>query len=229
MINKKEPFFLVLIFLAMVFAVVFRQHSVTRETNRDIVSAISEWAEKGKPVVVTKLKAADVKMYKKITVTLSGLSFCHAYVPGIVKDQLRIGQTVFSSINPPVILGQVSRVFNDIDLDTGMYYIEIMVTNPEVLGNNPIVLVNVDTFRKVICVPNEILSFDDDSYSLWTVENNKAVKKQVVIDRRDGYGSIIKTGLKEGDLIVIEGLSNLKPGDLVNILNKSVIEEKDND
>ena len=229
MVNKKELIFLILFFLVMVFAVVFRQHSVTREINRDIVSAISEWAEKGKPVVVTKLKAADVKMYRKVTVTLSGLSFCHAYVPGIVKDQLRIGQTVFSSINPAVVLGQVSRVFNDIDLDTGMYYIEIAVNNPKVLGNNPVVFVNVDTFEKVICVPNEILSYDNDSYFLWIVENNKALKKRVVIERRNGYGAIIKTGLTEGDLVVIEGFSNLKPKNLVNILNRSAIEEKRDD
>lgn len=71
---------------------------------------------------------------------------------------------------------------------------------------------------KGIVVPADIIKIDTEGKYLWTVQDGKAVKSRVECGGYSGHGVIVSSGLKVGDMIIIDGSSKVSSGMAVNIV-----------
>jgi len=219
--NKRRIIiYLALIALTFIFVKV-KQSEITAKRNIKIISTFSEWKEKGKPVSIRKLAESNVEIRTKITVVkLDGVNFA-GYVPQNIHAKLKIGQPLYVNFGGEIIKGKIAEVGVEIEMDTGMYLVKVLLEKDIAhLGQAVIAYVTVETLPNVLCVPNNIINKEGDKNYLWVVEDGLAHKRGIVVINSNGYGSIVAAGLKPGELIVLEGFTQLLENDKVSILNK---------
>lgn len=223
--NKKRNWLYLILAVTSIFLVIGKQRSVVQERDQVIVSTTSEWAQKGKPVVVYEVKKRDVELNTKITMRqLSGNVF-EGYVSEDTRNRIKVGQQILFDVEGKNFKGTVTMTADSISLDTGMYRVQASFDGSMDIKSLVVAFVHTDTLAGVICIPNEVIDKEYGKSFVWKVQNLKAVRQDVTIGSRDGYGAVVMNGLKEGDLVVINGFFMLSQGDKVNILKRLSAEE----
>jgi membrane fusion protein (multidrug efflux system) len=218
------------ILLICAIAVLIRIAVVQIERSRPIVSFVSEWAKYGTPVTIKEIKAADIPVNTKFTVTGNSDRLASGFVTADIKDKLKEGQEVYLTENGSLPYGKISRIGQELDISTGMFPVEVEFNVPvAALGSISVVFVRTSTLQKVLVVPNEILDMSGDDYYLWKIENGKARKIKVKIGSRDNYGAVIAEGIQDGDWVIFSGQSRLKDGEKVNIIQPENIVAADSE
>lgn len=69
-----------------------------------------------------------------------------------------------------------------------------------------------DAPQSQLVIPQAALLADKDGPFVFVVEDGKAMVRRVKLGAEVGAGMAIEEGLKQGDLVVTEGLTNLRPG-----------------
>jgi len=114
--------------------------------------------------------------------------------------------------------GVVTKISPVIDLSTRSAPIEITVDNPQGKLKSGMFAKASIILDKIIAAPailkEATIGRDSNAY-VFVVESKKAVLKQVSLGIRDGVYYEVKSGLKEGDLVVIMGQQKLYNGALV--------------
>jgi len=212
------------VFLICAIAVLIRIVVVQIERNRPITSFFSEWTKYGKPVTVKEIKTADIPVYTKFTVKTNSDKSASGFVTADIKDKLKEGQEVYLTENGGSPCGKISKIGEELDINTGMFPVEVEFNAPvTALDSILVVFAHTSTLKDVLVVPNEILDISGDNYYLWKIENGKARKIKVKIGLRNSYGAVIVDGIQSGDLIVFSGQSQLKDGEKVNIIQSENI------
>lgn len=218
--NKRRIFVYILFLLVIVIGVIVRQKEVTSRRNQEIQSTYSEWKKHGKPVSIKEVQKEDVRTFTKLTIVPSSPKEYESYVPKSIQKKLLPNQDVFLIDNQENAIGRVVFVSEDMDLRTGMFNIKIVLNETvNYVHERFVVYINTGVIRGSICVPNDIIKTEkDDNQFLWVVEQNRARKKIIIVQKRNGYGSIISQGLNVGDKIVVNGFSNLSEGDDLHLV-----------
>lgn len=116
--------------------------------------------------------------------------------------------------------GVVTQISPVLDLGTRTAPVEITVDNPEhrlKSGMFAKVKLIIKTESGVAVVLKEaIMGREPDTY-IYTIEHNQAVLRKVTLGIKQGPLYEVKSGLKEGDLVVIMGQQRLKEGSRVAI------------
>jgi hypothetical protein len=219
---KKREFSLrVLIVVGLIVAftslVFWRQHVVQAKRDQTVISTIAEWNRNGKPIIVQKIAPQDVKIYEKITITpLSKTLF-----EGYVTRRLIAGQTVYVDIEQGNrVFGVIRYVGQGINVNTGMFQVRVVFNHEVVLNNHIIVAyVHTGTLNNVISVPSEIIDDCDGKFFIWTVQDGRARKLNMRLGERNDYGAVVLQGLHDGDMVVIQGQTQLSDGDKVRIVD----------
>jgi hypothetical protein len=210
------------VILAVILFVFMTVRSVDIRRNRQIISFVSEWSQDGKPVTVKEIKAADVPVYTKFTVVVAPDKTGQGFVTADIKDKLKVDQEVYLTDGGSPC-GRISRLGKTLDVDTGMFVVEVRFDNPvTAAGSMLVVFAQTQTLRQALVVPNSIQDVSGDNYYLWRIEDGKAQKTQVKVGLRNGYGTVISEGIQSGDLIVFSGQSALKESDKIDILKDAV-------
>lgn len=210
---------------AFILLVSWKQNVVQTKRDQDIVSTISEWEKSGKPVIVQKIAHTNMKVYTKITITPLSKKLFEGYVTKSVQEQLRTGQSVYIEEKGGKFFGSIRYVGQAINVDTGMFRVRVAFNHDVEPGHHIIVgYVHTGTMKNVISVPNEIIDSEDEKYFLWKIRDGYAYKQNVVLGDRNSYGAIVVKGLHDGDMVVIEGQTQLSNNDRVKIVgNKEVV------
>jgi membrane fusion protein, multidrug efflux system len=123
--------------------------------------------------------------------------------------------------------GQVVSVDSRVDTITRSVGIRALVPNKDA-RLKPGMLVVVDLIkdrRESLMVPEQALIPENNKQYVFTIGPDSAAKRVEVTIGRRRVGSVeILAGLAEGDLVVIEGTMELRPGSKAQILNKDKIE-----
>jgi len=218
------------ILLICAIAVLIRIAVVQIERSRPIVSFVSEWSKYGKPVTVKEIKTADIPVYVKFTVKTNSDKTAFGFVTADIKDKLKEGQDVYLTENGGSSCGRISKISEELDINTGMFPVEVEFNAPvTALGSISVVFAATSTLQKVLVVPNEILDMSGDNYYLWKIENGKARKIKVKIGLRNSYGAVIADGIQDGDWVIFSGQSQLKDNEKVNIIHSENIVVLDNE
>ncbi|MDO9573790.1 MAG: efflux RND transporter periplasmic adaptor subunit [Candidatus Contubernalis sp.] len=119
--------------------------------------------------------------------------------------------------------GEVEEV-NILSPDGGRAYpVKIILDNSQGLlkgGMYARLEVPVEQREETILIPLEALVMEEGSDSVFIVEKNQAVKKEVRLGLRDEKHVEILQGLKKGDRVIVRGQSNLLSGMEVEVLEE---------
>lgn len=223
--NPKYKIIIYLVIILACFVSVFMQIRLVKQRRaRTIVSFTEEWAKSGKPVTVEKIVTRDVPVYAKITVRAVADKRANGYVTADIQEKLKVGQEVFCS-GKSEPCGKISSIGRELDIDTGMFPVQLDFNFSLPLGDSEVVFVCTRTLTNTMVVPNEILDFSGGEYYLWKVESGKAKKVKVKIGFRNGYGTAIVEGVSPGDLVIYDGRNLLLENDGVNIVSNEALQK----
>lgn len=74
---------------------------------------------------------------------------------------------------------------------------------------------NENDTSKVIVVPSQAIRTSGDSYSVYKIENGRAVESKIQIERWEGESALVRSGLTEGEIVITGGLINIQNGSRV--------------
>ena len=169
--------------------VIFRFAVIASENARFVYNASRVSADTGTPVMAIKMSNTSGTLYEPLAVKNN-----RAYVSASRASKLRAGQKVGD--------GKIVSVSSNIDYNTGMY----VVRTSGVADGLQMAEFNVDGHF----VP--LYAITDGT--VYVVENGVAVARSVEIARQDSENAYIKSGLKNGDVVI---LSSVRAGDKVQI------------
>lgn len=124
-------------------------------------------------------------------------------------QKIKKGQTVYvqgyDNFSNEKLEGEITVVNSSADPQTKKFRVEALVNNQKLIlkpGTFGQVVIEVDSRDDALTVPQRALL--NNSYVL-VVEGNKAVKKNVTTGLKNTDMIEITSGLKEGDLVIVEG------------------------
>lgn len=115
--------------------------------------------------------------------------------------------------------GRIARDAWDIDRSTRTMIVEVDVPNPDAAfkaGMYASVTLSVQDAAGVLAVPLQALSSGDSPSILVVGDGNTVAQRQVVVGMRTAALAEIRSGLSEGDLVVVGDRSGLAPGTVVS-------------
>ena len=109
--------------------------------------------------------------------------------------------------------------FSDISVDptTGSVILRIVFPNPEGMllpGMFVQTVIREGVDEKAILIPQQGISRDQrgNPYALIVTPDNKVGMRSLTVDRAIGDQWLVKSGIKEGELVIMEGSMMLRPG-----------------
>ena len=145
------------------------------------------------------------------------------FVPEMDLAQWTIGSTarVFFEMYPNQ---KFTGKINHIGLkggDAGRFPVEILipnsVKNPLRVGMTARVTKGAQSIQNQLVVPRNAVQIQNNNAIIFTMNNNKVVKKTVEIGQNFGEWVVILRGVSEGEKVVVSGVENLIDGQQVNI------------
>lgn len=145
---------------------------------------------------------------------------------GSIKVSARVGGNKKDTVSG----GTLNFIDNSVDKTTGT--IRLRATFP---NNNKVlwpgeftdVIVTLPGAKPQIVVPTSAIVNDQQGQSVFVVRPDNTVDlKQVQINRTYGDDSILSEGLKEGDVVVIDGQLKLLPESVVKITQSSQVDKQ---
>jgi len=221
--SRKKTIYLgiILIFFVSVF---IRIRMIQYARGREIVSYYGEWQRSGKPVEVRVIEAAEVPVYKQFTVRAVDGRIARGFVTGEVKEALRPEQEIYGE-DKSVPLALVKSVSKEMDMDTGMFRVEVEFEKPCSPGEVLVISAHTATIKNALAVPNNVLDISAGGYFIWKDEAGFAKKHRVSIGSRNGYGAVITGGLQPGDGVIFSGQSILEDNDRLLVVNAPAIDK----
>jgi len=117
------------------------------------------------------------------------------------------------------IVGKVEFIDNEVDPATGTIAVRAVFANPEgLLTPGQFVTVNESSgpAKPVVLAPQSAVLEDQDGRHVFVVDGqNIASKRPVVTDGQSGPDWVIASGLAAGELIVVQGVQKVRPGQAV--------------
>jgi RND family efflux transporter MFP subunit len=142
-------------------------------------------------------------------------------VPEAETPLVRVGGSVVIAVDAlhRVFDGTIARDSGDIDRSTRTMIVEVDVPNPDNVfrpGMYASVTLSIQNADGVLAVPLEALSLGDVPSLLVVDSNNTIEGRRVTVGMRTASLAEIKSGLSEGDLVVVGDRSGLAPGTSVS-------------
>lgn len=218
---NKKLIVLILCMMLLIIAIIAKQNAIKNDRNRIIVSSIAEWKELGVPVIVMPIKKKDVEVVSKVTLKPITKFLWQGFVTQEVKQHLKNGQKVMLTQVGQVIEGQIKTVVEELNVETGMYKVEVEFKQ-ELVSEQIFVVGYIVTqvFRDVINIDNEDAQLIDGIYFVWLAQENQARMKKIDIRSMNGYGLVVASGLEVGDLLIVDGQSKLEEGDKLRVIEQ---------
>ena len=169
--------------------VIFRFAVIASENARFVYNASRVSADTGTPVMAIKMSNTSGTLYEPLAVKNN-----RAYVSASRASRLHAGQKVGD--------GKIVSVSSNIDYNTGMYVVR---TSGVADGLQMAEFSATGHFVPLYAITDG---------TVYVVENGVAVARSVKIARQDSENAYIKSGLKNGDVVI---LSSVRAGDKVQI------------
>ena len=178
------------VFIAVVaMAFGYRFYAVSQENNFEVFNIIRNNELNGMPVHVLDMKKTNGILFEPLTIKNN-----RGFVSGARRGYFKPGQKIGDC--------KIVSVSNNIDLDTGMYVIK---TSGCTDG-----LQYAENEKNGFYIPVSALHGN----AVYVINGGVAQMRQIVIENRDLQNALIKSGINEGDIVV---LSDVKENQKVKI------------
>jgi HlyD family secretion protein len=135
--------------------------------------------------------------------------------------KVRLGQRAFFKLDAypeRVYRAIVARIHPDADRVTKTYRVELREIEPTSglrLGMSGDVNIEAKAISEALLVLATAVMMDTQVPMVWVVDNGRAVKRAVEIGARDGDQVHVRTGLRSGELVIVNPPPNLRDGQRV--------------
>ena len=146
-------------------------------------------------------------------------------VPEREFSTLKAGQEVqllVDALPGETFTGVVDRVAPVIDAGSGTFRTIVSFSNNDKLqaGMFGRVRINYDQRENALVIPRVALLDDQSSQAVFTIKDDKAVRTPVQIGYSEGEWLEVRSGLKDGDVVVVAGKTALREGLPVLLIGK---------
>ncbi len=141
----------------------------------------------------------------------------------VIKKNLKLNAT-FSAYKNKIYEGKIESVASRIDAQTRSILARAQIENQnsEIIPGS---LLEVEIFyneKSTLSIPDTSIMYEGSKKFVYQiVENNMIKKAEVELGFRSQGNIEVLNGLKEGDKVIAEGLTKVRPGMKVNPINKS--------
>ena len=141
----------------------------------------------------------------------------------VIKKNLKLNAT-FSAYKNKIYEGKIESVASRIDAQTRSILARAQIDNQnsEIIPGS---LLEVEIFyneKSTLSIPDTSIMYEGSKKFVYQiVENNMIKKAEVELGFRSQGNIEVLNGLKEGDKVIAEGLTKVRPGMKVNPINKS--------
>lgn len=215
----------ILICLFCFLLIRYQQNKIATKRSAEVVSIINQWQKNGKPVKTMKVKKLDFPQFSKFTIMAANNDEYISFVTGETAKKLKVGQSVYGTMERRHLLGKITFVDDKITFDKGLFKVIIKTSDSTKKENeNMVVFVHIATDKHVLWVPLEAVDFtktdEKINFFVWSIKNNKAHKQPVTESKISETGIQIKEGLEENEVIAISGKTTLQENDDVYIIGE---------
>lgn len=179
--SKNVIYTVVITLVVILFA--SRFYTIHQENNFQVFNILRDNNVNGVPVNVLTMEKTDGVLYEPLTIKNN-----RAYVSGARIKVFKTGQKVGNC--------KIVSVSHAIDLDTGMHVIK--TSN---CGNG---LQYVENRRNGYYVPASAVY----GTNVYVMENGVAKLRDITIDGRDSQNVFVKSGLNDGDVVILSHIEN---------------------
>lgn len=160
-----------------------------------------------------------------VNVINSGKIKIEAGVPERYVGEIKTGRTakvIVKSVSSDQVTGRISYVGSSVTTDNRTFPVEIIINNenlkfkPELSAD---VLIESGVYKNVVTVPDEVVTRIDNGYVVYVAKDGKAESRVIEILNRSQDKIAVKSGLKEGENLIVVGHQNLINGQKINIVN----------
>ena len=160
-----------------------------------------------------------------VNVINSNVIKIEAGVPERYVGQVKKGakaKVIVKSVTTEPVYGNIIYVGSSVNTDNRTFPIEIVVNNsglklkPELVAD---VFIEVGEFSNLFIIPEEVVSRTDKGYTVFIENNGIAESKVIDILNRSEDKIAVKSGLNEGENLIVIGYQNLIQGQKVSIAN----------
>ena len=177
--TRKSKNILYTLFVCVVVACFgYRFYSVSTENNFNVFNIIRDNMENGLPVDVLNIRETEGVLFEPLTIKNNT-----AYVSGARINDFKVGQKIGNC--------KIVSVSKNIDLDTGMHIIKTSKCDDG--------LQYAENKKVGFYVPVSALY----GSSVYVLNNGVAQIRNVVIENRDAQNALIKSGLNNGDIVIL--------------------------
>lgn len=188
--RKSKNIILLLCALGIVFCFSYRFYAVYKENSHDVFNIVRNNIENGTPVETLKIIEKDGILYEPLNVKNN-----RAYVSGARVNMFKSNQKIDNC--------KILSVSRNIDLYTGMHIIKT--------SNCKDGLHYVERSNRGFYVPVSAVHGDN----VYVAVGDYAHVRPVVISARDSQNVLIKSGLHNGDIVI---LSNIDDNEKIKIV-----------
>jgi membrane fusion protein (multidrug efflux system) len=117
------------------------------------------------------------------------------------------------------LAGRISVIDRAVDAQTGTIRMRLIFPNTQHIlrsGMSGTLKVLSSTTETALTVPYKAVTEQLGEFFVYVIgEENKASQRKIILGRQVGKDVIVKDGLKEGEVIAVEGAQNLREGSAV--------------
>jgi membrane fusion protein, multidrug efflux system len=115
--------------------------------------------------------------------------------------------------------GKISFIDRAVDAQTGTIKMRLEFPNPKhsLRAGMSGTLLILSTSQRTVVVPYKAINEQLGEFFVYVADSSKATQRKVILGKQIGKNIIVKSGLKEGDTIITEGVQNLREGSAINI------------
>lgn len=190
--RKSKNIIYVAFILAVVGCFAYRFCVVFKERNQSVFNIARNNIEKGTPIETLKMVETDGVLYEPLNVKNN-----RAYVSGARVNMFKVGQKIGDC--------KIVSVSKNIDLYTGMHIIKT--------SNCKNGLQYVEFAERGFYVPVSAVYGNN----VYVVGGDKAHIRDIVIEARDSQNVLVKSGLNNGDIVV---LSKVQDNEKIKIVKQ---------
>ena len=181
--RKSKTVIYAIVLTLVVCAFAYRFYAVAFENNFEVFNIVRNNTQNGVPVRVLNMQKTDGVLYEPLTIKNN-----RAFVAGSRLSVFKSGQKIGDC--------KIASVSHNIDLDTGMHVIKTVGCHD---GSQ-----YAENTKNGFFVPVSALRGN----SVYIVENGTAQLREVVIENRDLENALIKSGINEGDIVILSSVQN---------------------
>lgn len=134
----------------------------------------------------------------------------------------RNARVIVKSVSSNEVIGRISYVGSSVITDNRTFPVDIIINNgnlkykPELSAE---VFIESGSYNNVVTVPDEVVTRIDNGYVVYVAKDGKAESRIIEILNRSQGKIAVKSGLKEGENLIVVGHQNLINGQKINIVN----------